>query len=469
MSHSVAPALGGQVPGSRLLKGGRSVSGLRLAILLLIAATLAAAGGFAWDHWGRAGDAPSARPENLRPAFGPNDFSSALAAVDQRVIGARGQLAAGPREWMRIEALSVALVSRYRLTGDLADLAEADKLIDQALAIAPDPAGPTLTRATVSLMLHRLDDTAAALDRFDRQVVPPPPHERADALAMRGDMAFQRGDMGRAEALYGEARGLSDTPGIQVRHALLLARTGRMDEARRLIETALLAPGQQPAVLADLALQRAALAYATGDWAEAGRWIKAAQDIFPGRWMTQAWAAQQRAIEGDMPGAIADYARIAGRTGKPEVMDALAYLLRLQGRGTESRDWASRSGQAWAERMAQFPAAFAQHAAEHELALGSPQKALALARRDAAARPYGQALVPLARAETLSGNPAGALETLRRAEATGWRTGLLAMEKAAALDALGRGEEAGAARKAALAHNPRLTDPAALYIWFGHE
>lgn len=437
--------------------------------MLLLAGILAAGAGYAWDRWRQPEVAPLARPDQLQAAYGPATYAAAMAALDARVAGARLHLAQGPGEWLRMEALARALVSRYRLAGALPDLAEADILLDKAIAAAPDPSGPSLTRASVSLMLHRLDQADAALDRFDRQAIPAPAAERADALGLRGDIAFQRGDTAAAERLYGEARALGDTPGMRLRAAMLLARTGRPGQARALIDSALLAPGQQPATLSDLALQRASLAYATGDWAEAGRWIDAADRMFPGRWLTQAWAAQQRAIRGDLPGAVAGYTQLAERTGKPEVMDALAHLLRLQGRGPESRAWAARAAPIWGERMATYPLAFAQHAAEHELALGSPQAALALARQDAAARPYGQSLVPLARAETLSGNPAAALAASQRAEASGWQTALLALEKAAALEALGRGDEAEAARQQALARNRHVAAPAALYVWFGHE
>ena len=418
---------------------------------LLLAACVVAGTGLAIDRWRQPAVIP-AEPSQLRSAYGPANYQTALAASDAAVTGARDHLALSPGEWLRMEGLARALASRYRLAGDLADLAEADALLERAVAAAPDPSGPTLTRASVLLMLHRLEQASAMLDRFDRQAI-----------------ALQRGQIPAAERFYGEARALGDTPGMRLRAGLLLARTGRMDLARAAVDGALLAPGQQPAALSEIALQRASLAYATGDIANAGRWITAADRIFPGRWLTRSWLAQQKAVEGDRAGAIRDYTALARETRKPEVIDALAHLLRLEGRGIESRDWARISAAAWAERMAIDPLAFASHAAEHEITLGSPQKALALARSDAAARPFGPALVLLARTQTLTGDPAGSLATLAQAESQGWRTSLLYLEKAVALELLGRGEEALAARRMAQEYNPLALDPAMQAVWFGHE
>jgi tetratricopeptide (TPR) repeat protein len=435
---------------------------------LFLAACVVAGTGLAIDRW-RQPAVIRAEPSQLRSAFGPADYQTALAASDGAVTGARDHLALSPGEWLRMEGLARALASRYRLAGDLADLAEADALLERAVAAAPDPSGPTLTRASVLLMLHRLEQASAMLDRFDRQAIPAPVAERADALGLRGDIALQRGQIAAAERFYGEARALSDTPGMRLRAGLLLARTGRMDLARAAIDGAMLAPGQQPAALSEIALQRASLAYAAGDIADAGRWITAADRIFPGRWLTRSWLAQQKAVQGDRSGAIRDYAVLARETRRPEVIDALAHLLRLEGRGDESRDWARISAAAWAERMASDPLAFASHAAEHEITLGSPQKALALARSDATARPFGPALVLLARTQTLTGDPPGALATLAQAEGQGWRTSLLYLEKAAALELLGRGDEAMVARRRAQEYNPLALDPAMQAVWFGHE
>lgn len=442
--------------------------GLRWPLRLALAALLAILGGWLWDRW-QPPPAPAPDPHHLHAAFGPADYPSALAAADLKVAGARRSLADGPGEWLRMEILARALASRYRLSGDPADVVEADALLDRAMAAAPVPSGPNLTRAGMALTLHQLGKAEAALTRFDAAAVPNTDENRADALGLRGDIAMQRGDLDGAAARYAEARALSDTPGLMLRAATLAARRGDFAAARRLADAALAVPGQQPATLSDLALGRASIAYATGDWPTADRWIAAAARVFPGRWLTRAWAAQSLALRGNPAGAARAYAAVAADGQHPEVMDALAHLLRLQGDRDGSRRWAARAEPIWAARVAALAPAFAAHAAEHDLAVGDPARARTLLRQDAALRPYGQVLVPLARAETLTGDPQAALAALEKAGKQGWRTALLHLEKAAAIEALGRGDEAETERRAALAVNPRATDPAALMLWFGHD
>lgn len=445
-----------------------SAVGARWPLRLALAALLTILAGLAWDHW-RAPSAPAPDPWHLHPAFGPADYPAALAAADGKVASARRSLADGPGEWLRMEILARALASRFRLSADPGDAVEADALLDLAIAAAPTPSGPNLARAGLSLTLHDLAGAEAALARFDAAAVPNTAANRADALGLRGDIAMQRGDLAGAAVLYAKARGLSDTPGLMLRAGTLAARRGDFGTARRLADAALAVPRQQPAALSDLALGRAAIAYAEGDWPAAQRWIAAADRVFPGRWLTRAWTAQGLALRGDPDGAIRAYSAVATETQQPEVLDALAHLLRLQGNRDASRKWSERSARLWSARLAVLEPAYAAHAAEHELAVGDPARALALLRAEAARRPYGQVLVPLARAETLSGNPQAALASLDRAQRQGWRTELLHIEKAAALEALGRGDEANAERRAAAAINPRITDPAALALWFGHD
>jgi len=235
------------------------------------------------------------------------------------------------------------------------------------------------------------------------------------------------------------------------------------------VEALVARPRQQPATLAALMLQRANLAYVVGDWVEAGRWVGAAQRTFPGWWLADAYAAQQFALAGRTNEAIRAYGTVAARTGRPEVMDALAHLLRLQGRGAESRAWAAKAAAGWAERAALFPEAVAHHRAEHELAVGSASRALALAQADAKVRPHAPNLVLLARALLSAGRPRQALGALDGADAQGWVSASQAMARAEVAAALGDTAASEAARAKALAINPRAADPRARLIWFGHD
>ena len=114
-------------------------------------------------------------------------------------------------------------------------------------------------------------------------------------------------------------------------------------------------PRQSPRALAELALQRAQLAYAEGEWATASEWIIAANQLVPGYWLAEAYAAQNLALAGRREEAIRSLSAIAERSGSPEVMDALAHLLRLQGQRSNSLAWWRRADALWHARLERFP------------------------------------------------------------------------------------------------------------------
>ena len=441
---------------------------LRWPLLMALAAILAIGIGAAWDRLPGRDDRPSLDPASLRAGFGPANYAAARARAESNLVGARETYAYAPDEWLRGEVLARALIARWRLSGNYADLAEADRLLDRGLAQTPDPAGPVLSRALLSVMLHRLDSADLALARAARSVVPDPA-DTADAAALRGDVALQRGRLDLAAQDFKRARGIDQAAGIGLRGAVLAAYRGDRHQAAQAIEALLARPRQQPAVLAELMLQRANVAYWGGDWDKAGRWTGAAQRMFPGYWLADAYAAQQFAIAGRTDEAIRAYGIVARRTDRPEVQDALAHLLRLQGQGVESRAWAAKAAAGWETRARLFPEAVIHHRAEHELVVGSAARALAFAQTDAAQRPQAPNLVLLARALLSAGRAPEALAALDRADAQGWVSAGQQMARAEVLAALGRTGDSEAARAKAEAINPRAADPRTRLIWFGHD
>ncbi|BEV00616.1 hypothetical protein [Novosphingobium olei] len=439
-------------------------------LLLLIAVLVVLAAGFGVRSWRQHHQGPpDPDPAAIRPWFGPKTAAEAIVLADSQITGARERIERGQKDWLHLEILGDTLVGRYRLTGSWNDLAEADRTLTEAMALADYPAGPSLSRAALSNTLHRLPEVETTLARFDAQAAKPLPDEASSALALRGDVAMQRGDYAAARDLYGKAEAAANNAGLALRQSMLALRTGDPELARRRVNAVLRGKRLTRQALQTAALQRATIAYATGDWATAGRWVRWADAVFPGQWLAQAFVAQQAAVEGRADEAVHRYTDLANRSNAPEVMDALAHLLRLQGRRDASNAWAARAGSLWARRVAALPTAAYAHAAEHELAVGDPARALDLARKDAALRPHGATLALLARAQLLTGDAKAALATIERAEKGGWRSALLLMQRAEALDALGRNGEAEASRKAALAINPHAADPAARYVWFGHD
>ena len=434
---------------------------LALAVLLVMG------GGVAWDRW-QGGANAGLDPAALRPWFGPPTFAEAAAQADREVDGRRESLVRAPGEWVLGEQLALALIARWRLIGDYDDLAEADRLLAAGMGGTSGPAGPVVTEATLAVLVHRLDRAEAALARFSRSVVPDA-RDSADAAALAGDIAFQRGDLAATTGKYALAVRLAPSAAGDVRLALLPALRGEPERSIAQLERIIATPRQAPWTLASLMLRRAQLALQRGDWSRAGRWVGAAQRAFPGWWLADSYAAQQFALAGRTEDAIRAYGIVARRTDRPEVQDALAHLLRLQGQGAESRAWAAKAAAGWEARARLFPEAVIHHQAEHELVVGSAARALAFARADAAQRPQAPNLVLLARALLSAGRASEALAALDRADAQGWVSAGQQMARAEGLAALGRTADSEAARARAEAINPRAADPRTRLIWFGHD
>ena len=298
--------------------------------------------------------------------------------------------------------------------------------------------------------------------------MPPESAARAEARALQGDIAFYRGDTAGARRAYSEAKAIEPN-GIALRCAIADKAQGRFDQAIagfRAYLDGLKKPS--PLTVATMAMQIGAVELARGNAPEARRRFEEANRIFPGFWLIEAHLAQARAVAGNSRAAIAQMRGVAERSQSAEAMDALAMLLRTFGRPDESREWARRAGEIWSRRLAMMPEAAYGHAVEHELVFGTPARALELARRNLVARPFGDSRLLLANALLQNGRVADALGELRKAEVSGWRSAPLYALRAEALALDGREAEAGEARRAAEALNPRIFAPETALVWFSH-
>lgn len=396
----------------------------------------------------------------------PQSYKAALHDIDQIIEGDRALADARSGEWLMQERLANAYIGRARLTGSFDDYVAAQAALDRAFATAAPGTGPHLTQAVLAFNLHRLAQTGAALDAIDHYSVMGQHEVHDEAVAMRGDLAFYRGQYAEALNLYRQGQGFSEG---SFRMAVYLSRTGAPDEALAAIdsmEAGIKFPTAQ--LLSNLALLRGSIELQRGEWSKATEYFRRADAIFPGSWLIEAHLAQMLAMSGKREQAARQYEAIARRSGVPEVMDALAGLYRAQGDAARATFWADQAGQIWARRLGQLPEAAYGHAVEHELAFGNPDRALALAQQDYKARPYGVTAIALAWAYIGANRPADALRIIDPVLRSAWVSADQHIVAAQAHLLLGQTEEADAERQKALAINPRSFDREAALIWFGH-
>ncbi len=410
------------------------------------------------------------RLSSVTPGFGPANHAAAMEAAAGPIALASERIARRPDDWLNQESYARAAMARFRLTGDYADLAAARDALDRAEKSTPPGSGPMLTDAVFAATTHNLDRLDRRLGDIARMAVAPQAEERAEAVALAGDLDFYSGRYDAALGHYQKAAALADGPGIAFRLGRYHQRTGDGDAAIRYFASAANKTRQKsPQFLSSVWLQVGTVELERGDWDKAERHFAKADALFPGYWLNQAHLAQMRAVRGDMAGAKAAYTKIANQSGSPEVMDALAALYRTEGNASQSLYWSRKAATIWDERLKLLPQAAYGHAFDHQILFGNAKTALDLANKNYAVRPYGDSAILLAWAYLANGQPAKAKALLEALGRTKWQSAQQHAALAEAYAMLGQGKASEREREAALVLNPKIFDPAAPLIWFGHH
>lgn len=403
---------------------------------------------------------PALHPVRL-PDGTPRTFADALARADESLAAAKARVAEHPGEWVFLEGLSRRYSTKARLTGSFDDYAAAQAALDEAFALAPAGSGPHLTQAALHFTLHRLGAAERALDAIDRYAVPPDAMERGEAMALRGDVAFYRGDLKTAQARYRAADALESGAGTAFRWAIYYTKTGRLDAAERFFDAAVRASRMPtPQFRANVELQKGTLYLERGQWDRALGYFRKADAIFPGYYVIQEHIAEALTLKGETAEAEAIYADIVRRTGNPEFMDALAGIAQGRGDAEKAATWRARAAAEWERRLTLLPEAAYGHALDHYLAAGDPVRALEIARRNHAARPNGDSKALLAEALLKAGRPTEAQGVIGPVLKTAWNTAQLHGVASQVYAATGETRLAERERAKALAINPHELDDA---------
>ena len=429
-------------------------------------AVLAIAGAEFWYD----GEGAAVAATDLRsPEFGPRDFAASVSEQEAQLSAARSRAERRPQDWLAQAVLARALSERSGLLGDFDALVAAQRHIALAESSAPERSGPGLIAAHVYMGAHLLDEAEAALDIYDSKVIGGTEEERAEAVAIRGDIAFYRGDMAMAQERYAEARRLAAMPGVIYREALLAKAQGRFDDAEQLFHrslNAMASPG--PRQVANVAIQLGGIDQARGQYEAAREHFVEADRFFPGFWLFEAHVAQGDYLTGRTDAALERLEAMLEDDQPVDIAELYALLLQAEGRDEEARRWATGATAIWDERLEALPEAAYGHAIEHHFKFGSATRALELAQRNLALRPYGEAQLLMAEAYLENDRPAEALSVIRRAKRQGWLSAPHLRAEINALEALGRDEEARPLREEAEAINPHVFGPLSELVWFSH-
>ena len=308
------------------------------------------------------------------------------------------------------------------LTGGYAPYARAEAALNEAFHLAPKAAGPHLARARLAFVLHRFDEVEPSLARAERAlVVNQDVRQAIDEL--RAATAFQRGDLEGAERAL--LRLIQDKPTVTALARLGQVRWKSGDFARAdtaFVEALDRTPAAHGERRAWLNLMRGLLDLDRGRLDEALAHYRVADAAFRGWYLIEEHIAEIFAKKNDHQEARARYEALVARTDNPEFMDALADTYSALGRNEDASAMRDRARQRYEAQLARFPEAAYGHALDHFLEAGDVRRAVALAEKNVALRPNGEALAKLADVYDRAGRHRDATKTIVQALKSGWFT-----------------------------------------------
>jgi hypothetical protein len=375
-------------------------------------------------------------------------YEREAAALDAAIDGAVQLIAKRPDDTLIALETVTLYTERARLTGNYDDYGKAQALLELATSRGHKASYPCLAHAKLHYALHRLQAASAALDLCPITADP------VEIAGLRGDIAFYSARYQEAEDLYRSLVNQVGSTQQYFRLAIFRHKMGSPGEAAALMEAAEKRyHGGSATMKAWFKVQRGLIAWDRGQVGEALAMYSFASDELPGWWLIDEQIAEAKRLNGDTAAAKALYENIIRRNGLPEHMDELARLLR-EGTAPESAtEWIKRAETVYRERLKAFPEASVGHAVDHFLQFGTPTEALALARRNAELRPYGDAQIALAAALFRAGQAAAAADCIAKVEASGWNTVQLHAVAAQINAGLGRSAAADAQRAKAVQMN----------------
>lgn len=365
----------------------------------------------------------AASPPSKKIASGTS-YSSLLDAADRRIDALRSRVDGRGNDWLTRMHLATSLLERASLSHSMEDYTAIEDVLDEAFGIAPDGSGPLMVAAQFNISIHRLEAAEHYLDKVDRRAVP----RRDDvvlAKMMRGQIALQRGQYDVALAALDAVAGVEPNVAA-VELALYHAKTGKPDEAAKVLEDALgKTSAKDPRRRSWILLQLGILALDRGAPLVAMEHLLGADAEVDGWWLVQEHIAQAHDRLGNHAQSIAMLEALVASMELPQHMDALALAYRHAGREDEAQSLIDRAAALWEQQLERFPESAMGHGLQHHLQFGTPERALELALANHALRPGGDAEVALARAYMKMGKASEALMVAERALATPYRSASL--------------------------------------------
>jgi len=302
------------------------------------------------------------------------DGAIAVSNLAAQIEGQEQLLSRRPSSVETMAALLELLQARVQFTGSVGDFRRISELGERAVAVAPRDPAARLARASSRAALHRFAQALADLEGIEE---PAARSLRASILQAQGHAA-QALELRRAAVReYASTRALGALAAAESEVPAALEHFAAAESAYR---------DSSPFPLAWIDFQRGLLFEKHGRFEEARAAYAAAAARLPHYAQAQAHLAGVLAVLGERGRAEAILRPLAS-LDDPEYAGQLAGLVHDRAEASRLRADAARRYEAL---LAEFPEAFADHAARFYLGL-DPARALALARVNLSVRRTAEA------------------------------------------------------------------------------
>lgn len=306
------------------------------------------------------------------------------------------------------------LYQRYQALGALADLERAYSFAQELAKSSESDPDALLLSATIFSHMHEFDAALALLDRLE---------DAQSSAVLRAEIA----DAATLTPLL--ARTLSSAPlttGKEYGELVKLANDcidrGELACASDYFHQAQFVYADvAPMPLAWLHTQQGIALLRFDQPEQAMRFFRSALARLPGYSLALEHLAQCLVRVGEFAEAREIYLKVIEQTQNPEDMAGLAVLENKQGNAAAAQKWLIRAKMRYGERLAKFPATYAQHAVKFYLLIADIAEAERLAQLNMALRKDAGAYLALAEVRLAASNNKAACELLAPVLASGRR------------------------------------------------
>lgn len=385
------------------------------SVLCLVASVTVAVVGLARAPEARASDAravSSSRNPAPLDRLRTTNGAIAIGNLEAQIEGEKKLVARGALTVKQRAAIADLTSMHGQFTGTIKDYEDAEQMAESLVRDAPEDALAYITRAKTRATFHRFPEALIDL-------------QRAEELGLKGESVDGlNASILQATGHYDEAlairkRSAARHPDISSLAALasVHADRGELDEAERLFnEAPLHYRDVSPFPVVWLYFQQGLM------WMRAGK-LERARELFEGAHERLPIYAAAQGHLGEVEAALHNRNRavdllrpLAARSDDPDYSAQLARILLEDKQPQLAAPWRAAAEARYNELTVQYPAAFADHAAEFWLAAGDPVRALKLAMVNLEVRKTPAAYELVIKAAVASHDPDARCEMVREAQ-----------------------------------------------------